>query len=85
VIGIWQRSRATSLGRRRRAGTRRGRNARRSFRTLANSIPQLVWMANSDGWIVWYNGSLVRIHGHDAGADGGDGWQRVHDPAVLRT
>src|SRR5262249_30290453 len=25
------------------------------FRTLANSIPQLVWMANSDGWIVWYN------------------------------
>ena len=25
------------------------------FRTLANAIPQLCWMANADGWIFWYN------------------------------
>lgn len=27
----------------------------RQFRTLANSIPQLAWMANPDGSIFWYN------------------------------
>jgi PAS domain-containing protein len=26
-----------------------------SFRTLANSIPQLAWMADDQGWIFWYN------------------------------
>ncbi len=25
------------------------------FRTLANTIPQLCWTANADGWIFWYN------------------------------
>jgi PAS domain-containing protein len=25
------------------------------FQLLANSLPQLVWMANETGWIYWYN------------------------------
>lgn len=25
------------------------------FRVLANSIPNLAWLANPDGWLVWYN------------------------------
>ncbi len=25
------------------------------FRTLANSIPQLAWMADAEGYIFWYN------------------------------
>jgi PAS domain S-box-containing protein len=53
------------------------------FRTLANSIPQLVWMANSDGWIVWYNDRWYEYTGTTQEQMEGDGWHRVHDPAVL--
>src|ERR1700678_1542134 len=31
------------------------RESEKQFRTLANSIPQLAWMANPDGSIFWYN------------------------------
>ena len=31
------------------------RESEEQFRTLANSIPQLCWMAHADGWIFWYN------------------------------
>jgi PAS domain S-box-containing protein len=31
------------------------RQSEEQFRTLANSIPQLAWMANADGAIFWYN------------------------------
>src|SRR3984885_3075826 len=31
------------------------RESENQFRTLANSIPQLAWMANPDGSIFWYN------------------------------
>ena len=41
----------------------------RQFRTLANSISQLAWMADSEGYIFWYNDRLVRIHRHHAGGD----------------
>jgi len=53
------------------------------FRTLANSIPQLVWMANSDGWIVWYNERWYEYTGTTPEQMEGDGWHRVHDPQVL--
>ena len=48
-------------------------NLRRSdqeLRTLANTIPQLAWMANPDGHIFWYNRGLVRVHRDNLGADG---------------
>jgi PAS domain S-box-containing protein len=53
------------------------------FRTLANSIPQLAWMANPDGWIVWYNERWYDYTGTTPEQMEGDGWERVHDPAVL--
>jgi PAS domain S-box-containing protein len=53
------------------------------FRTLANSVPQLVWMANADGWIVWYNDRWYEYTGTTPEQMEGDGWHRVHDPAVL--
>src|SRR5690348_16528033 len=31
------------------------RESESQFRTLANSIPQLAWMADPDGYIFWYN------------------------------
>src|SRR6202021_1586125 len=35
--------------------TRQLKESENQFRTLANSIPQLAWMANPDGSIFWYN------------------------------
>src|SRR4030088_444004 len=40
-------------------------------------------MANSDGWIVWYNDRWYEYTGTTPEQMEGDGWQRVHDPAVL--
>ena len=37
------------------AGPEALRESEAQFRTLANAIPQLCWMANADGWIFWYN------------------------------
>ncbi len=53
------------------------------FRTLANSIPQLAWMANSDGQVVWYNERWYEYTGTMPEQMEGDGWQRVYDPATL--
>jgi PAS domain S-box-containing protein len=80
VIGICKITRDISE-RRRADAVLQEREAQ--FRTLANSIPQLVWMANSDGWIVWYNDRWYEYTGTTPEQMEGDGWQRVHDPAVL--
>ena len=53
------------------------------FRTLADSIPQLCWMANSDGHIFWYNFGWYAYTGTTATDMEGWGWQSVHDPNVL--
>jgi len=53
------------------------------FRTLADAIPQLCWMANADGWIFWYNQRWYEYTGTTAEQMEGWGWQSVHDPEVL--
>lgn len=53
------------------------------FRTLANSIPQLCWMANPDGYIFWYNDLWYEYTGTTPEEMRGWGWQSVHDPDVL--
>ena len=53
------------------------------FRMLAESIPQLDWMANADGWIYWYNQRWYEYTGTTPGQMQGWGWQAVHDPEVL--
>ncbi len=53
------------------------------FRTLANSIPQLAWMARPDGHIFWYNTRWYEYTGTTAAEMEGWGWQSVHDPSVL--
>ena len=55
------------------------------FRTLANAIPQLCWMANPDGWIFWYNDRWYEYTGTTPQQMEGWGWQSVHDPEVLPT
>jgi len=55
----------------------------RQFRTLADSIPQLAWMARSDGHIYWYNQRWYEYTGKTPEEMEGWGWQSVHDPDIL--
>lgn len=53
------------------------------FRTLADSIPHLAWVANADGHVFWYNQRWYEYTGTRPEAVEGWGWQSVHDPEVL--
>ncbi len=53
------------------------------FRALANSIPNLTWMARPDGWIYWYNEQWYDYTGTTPEQMQGWGWQDVHDSASL--
>jgi PAS domain S-box-containing protein len=53
------------------------------LRQLANTIPQLAWMANADGYIHWYNERWYAYTGTTLAEMEGSGWQSVHDPAGL--
>jgi PAS domain S-box-containing protein len=53
------------------------------FRTLADGIPTLCWMAEPDGHIYWYNRRWYEYTGTVAAEMVGWGWQSVHDPIVL--
>lgn len=55
------------------------------FRTMANSMSQLAWIARADGFIVWYNQRWYEYTGRTLAQMEGWGWQSVHDPAVLPT
>jgi len=61
------------------------RESEERFRTLANSIPQLAWMARADGYLFWYNQRWHDYTGTTPEQMEGWGWQSVHDPAVLPT
>ncbi|MFT3746171.1 MAG: PAS domain S-box protein [Pyrinomonadaceae bacterium] len=53
------------------------------FRTIANSMSQLAWVAHSDGQIFWYNDRWYEYTGKTPKEMEGSGWQTVHDPDVL--
>lgn len=53
------------------------------FRTLADSVPQLAWMAERDGHIFWYNQRWYDYTGSSEKDMLGWGWESVHDPNVL--
>ncbi len=55
----------------------------RQFRTLAESIPHLAWMADNIGHIFWYNRRWYDYTGSSPEAMEGWGWQSVHDPNEL--
>src|SRR5436305_2321240 len=48
------------------------RESESQFRSLANSIPQLAWMANPDGYVFWYNQRWYDYTGSTI--DGMKGW-----------
>jgi PAS domain S-box-containing protein len=59
------------------------RESEEQFRTLANSIPQLAWMADETGAIFWYNERWYEYTGKTLEEMRGWGWQAVHDPEIL--
>lgn len=59
------------------------RESEERFRIIVNSIPQLCWMANADGWIFWYNQRWYDYTGTTPKEMEGWGWQSVHDPDYL--
>ncbi|MBK4737332.1 hybrid sensor histidine kinase/response regulator [Noviherbaspirillum pedocola] len=59
------------------------RESEQRLRQLANTIPQLAWMANPDGWIHWYNDRWYEYTGTSPEEMAGWGWQKVHHPNTL--
>lgn len=59
------------------------RESEARFRQLADTIPQLAWMAKPDGWIFWYNRRWHEFTGTTPEQMEGWGWQSVHDPKEL--
>ena len=54
-----------------------------TFRLLADTLPTLCWIANGDGYIVWYNRRWYEYTGTTPDQMEGWGWQAVHDPDCL--
>ena len=65
------------------AATETLRESESQFRTMANAIPQLAWIADPDGHISWYNERWYSYTGTTPEQMEGWGWQSVHDPEVL--
>ncbi len=53
------------------------------FTQLANTIPQLAWMAKPDGNLFWYNDRWYQFTGMAPESQLGWGWESVHDPQEL--
>ncbi|MGX4640127.1 ATP-binding protein [Massilia sp. SYSU DXS3249] len=59
------------------------RQSEETLRALANTIPQLAWMAQADGAIVWFNERWYDYTGTTLEAATGWGWQSVVEPDAL--
>jgi PAS domain S-box-containing protein len=61
------------------------KESKERFKLMVNSIPQLAWMADSEGLIFWYNERWYEYTGTTFEQMERCGWQSVHDPAILPT
>lgn len=53
------------------------------FKAVANSMPNLAWMADADGWLTWYNDRWYEYTGTTPDQMAGWGWQSAHHPDIL--
>ena len=53
------------------------------FRSMADNIPNLAWMAKADGYIYWFNRRWYEYTGTTAEDMRGWGWKSVHDQEML--
>jgi PAS domain S-box-containing protein len=56
---------------------------RRRFLQLSNNIPQLVWIADPDGTITWFNDRWHEFTGTEPGQAPYQDWRQFHDPDIL--
>ena len=56
------------------------RESEERFRTMANAIPQLAWIAHPDGYIYWYNERWYAYTGTTQDQMEGWGWQSCSRP-----
>lgn len=56
------------------------RESEQQFRNLAESLPQLTWMADRNGYIYWYNRRWYEYTGTTLDEMKGWGWRKVHHP-----
>jgi PAS domain S-box-containing protein len=74
----------TSLANTRNMSAREAlRQNQRELRALANSMPQLAWIAEQNGAMVWYNQRWYDYTGTTPQQMSGDGWRRVYAPDCL--
>jgi len=59
------------------------RQSEEVLRALANTIPQLAWMARADGAIVWFNERWYEYSGTTPDSATGWGWQDTVEPDAL--
>ena len=67
----------------RKAAQEHLRQSEEDLRALANSIPQLAWIASFDGTIAWYNQRWHDYTGTTAEQMAGDGWSIAYDAQCL--
>ncbi len=62
------------------ADRRKIEESEKQFRIFADSIQNLAWIADGDGWIYWYNQQWYTYTGTTIEEMQGWGWQKVHHP-----
>lgn len=80
IVGVSKISRDISERRKAEASIR---HSEQELLALADSIPQLAWIANPEGHIFWYNRRWFEYTGTTLEQMAGWGWKTVHDPEVL--
>lgn len=63
----------------RKSAENRLRESKERFRQLANSIPQLAWIALTDGYIFWFNNRWFEYTGKKQEEIVGLGWHKLTD------
>jgi len=59
------------------------RESEADLRALANSIPQLAWMAKSDGRVLWYNERWYEYTGATPQQLASEGWRSLYAPDCV--
>ena len=60
------------------------RKSEEHFRTFANSMQNMAWIANADGGIFWFNQQWYDYTGSTLEEMEGWGWQKVHHPDYIK-
>jgi PAS domain S-box-containing protein len=69
---------------RRRGAEEAVRQSEERFRQLADELPQIVWMAQPNGHVDYYNQRWYDFTGFPEGQTGFEGWRRLLHPTDLR-